>query len=168
MALEPRQTYRLVPRGGPGLTCDSEGVALGGITVAWSDAEEEGQSSWKVRSSGEIGEILRRAYGSQRPEVVEQCHRGLQRVAARLHAGDLALAGVEALMLRLPRIDAEGMAKLEGLHDLRKDGDAWQDEPRVPGGQSAGGQWTTGGASGAPTTSSERPSTAGGDRSGRR
>lgn len=33
MALEPRQTYRLVPRGEPGLTCDSEGAALGGIVV---------------------------------------------------------------------------------------------------------------------------------------
>ena len=168
MAFEPRQTYRLVPRGGPGLTCDSEGVALGGIPVAWSDTEEEGQSSWKVRSPDEIGEILGRAYGFQRREIVEQCHRGLRRVAARLHAGDLALAGVEALMLRLPRIDPEGMAKLAGLRDLRKDDDAWQNEPRIPAGQPDGGQWTTGGMSDAPSATSERPSTADGNRSDRR
>src|SRR5580704_14119498 len=105
MAFEPRQTYRLVPRGGPGLACDSEGAALGGISMAWWAEGDDGLSGWRTRSPDEIGEILEHAYGLQRRDVVDRCHRGFQRVAACLAAHDLALASIEALMLRLPSID---------------------------------------------------------------
>lgn len=146
MALEPHQTFRLVPRGHPGLTCDADGVALGGIPIAWSAADPEGVSRWQIRSPDEIGELLNRAYGAQRRGVVTACHRGLRRVASRLEAGDLALAGIEALMLRLPQIDAAGMAKLAVASELTKDSDAWQNQPRLPSGQPGGGQWTSGGS----------------------
>jgi hypothetical protein len=159
MALEPNQTYRLVPRGEPGLTCDSEGAALGGIPIAWRREGDDGTSRWQTRSPDEIGDILQRAYGLQRTEVVNSCHRGLRRVTTHLEAGDLALAAIEALMLRLPIIDADGMAKL-ATSVLGKGGDASQDELRVPAGQPDGGQWTTGGALTAPPAKTERPSAA--------
>ena len=149
MALEPRQTYRLVSRGDPGLTCDSEGAALGGIPIAWRCESEDGMSRWQTRSPDEMGDILQRAYGLQRTEVVNRCHRGLRRVTTHLEAGDLPLAAMEALMLRLPIIDADGMAKL-ATSELSKGGDASQNEPRVPAGQPGGGQWTAGGGSAGP------------------
>ncbi len=150
MALEPSQMYRLVPRGGPGLTCDSKGAALGGIPVAWWSGGEDGQSRWRTRSPDEVGEILERAYGLQRRDVVVRCHRGFQRVAACLAADDLALAGIEALMLRLPSIDDAGMSKLARVGALTKGGDSSSDELRLPAGQPGGGQWTAGGESDAP------------------
>jgi hypothetical protein len=114
-----------------------------------------------VRPLDEIGELLNRAYGAQRREVVEVCHRGLRRVTSRLEAGDLALASIEALMLRLPRIDAVGMAKLAGRGDFIKDGDAWQNEPRLPAGQPGGGQWTSGGSTAQPSSGQARPDSSG-------
>jgi hypothetical protein len=136
------------------LTCDSEGAALGGIPVAWRREGDDGVSRWQTRSPDEIADILQRAYGPQRIELVNRCHRGLRRVATHLEAGDLALAAMEALMLRLPRIDANGMAKL-ATSDLVKGGDAWQNEPRVPAGQPGGGQWTTGDAAAGPPPESQ-------------
>ena len=39
MNLPLGRPFRLVPRGGPGLSCDSEGITLGGVPLArvWSD-----------------------------------------------------------------------------------------------------------------------------------
>lgn len=145
MATEPIRTYRLVRKGEPGLTCDAEGVALGGVPLVSASAHADGGSRWQVRRRDEIGDILELGYGRQEQGVVDRCHRGLRRVAAQLEAGDLALAAMEALMLRLPDLDPEGMAKLAAAGALRKDGDAWMNEPRVSAGQSDGGQWTTGG-----------------------
>ena len=58
-------------------------------------------------------------------------------------------AGIEAVMLALPELNTEAMAKLAWFADLEKGGDSWDDEPRLPVGQPGGGQWTTGGAPGA-------------------
>jgi hypothetical protein len=83
---------------------------------------------------------------------------GIQRVAAWLEKGDLAMAGIEAVLLAFPEIDPDGMAKLAKLADLTKGGDAWLNEPRIPAGQPDGGQWTTGGAAtGAAAPRSRRP-----------
>jgi hypothetical protein len=37
------------------------------------------------------------------------------------------------------------MAKLTEIADLEKDSEAWRNEPRIPAGQTGGGQWTSGG-----------------------
>jgi hypothetical protein len=58
---------------------------------------------------------------------------------------DVALAGIEAVMLGLPDLTSDAVAKLANLADLEKGGDSWRNEPRVPPGQTEGGQWTTGG-----------------------
>jgi hypothetical protein len=69
-------------------------------------------------------------------------------------------------MLSLPDLTPEAMTKLAAIADLEKAGNmAWQTEPRLPGGQTGGGQWTTGGGTAAakPTASTSRP----GHRAGR-
>jgi hypothetical protein len=101
-----------------------------------------------VRSLAELERIIGAAYGPQTDVELQRVHRGLGRAAAWIEAGDLGHAGVEAVMLRLPELPAGVMAKLARLADFEKDGSStWENEPRVPAGQSGGGRWTTGGAS---------------------
>jgi hypothetical protein len=142
-----------VKRGEAGLTCDAEGVVLGGVRLAWADDDEDGAPKWRVRPRDEVADVLETAYGPQPSTVVDRCHRGLRRIAERFGAGDLALAGIEALMLRLPPINPDRMAKL-AVTAFRRGGDAWQNEPRVPAGQTGGGQWTSGGG-GSPSSQPE-------------
>src|SRR5471030_2453478 len=101
MNLPLGRPYRLVPRGSPGLSCDVDGVGLGAVSLvrAWSSG---GRRLYEVRPPEEIGEILSLAYGSQSPEVVQRCHRGLKRAATQLGADNLALASLEAVMMGFP------------------------------------------------------------------
>ena len=156
MTFEPARTYRLVEKGGAGLACDAQGVVLGGVPLAWTHDGADGALKWQVRSHGEVADILGTAYGPQPSADVDRCHRGLRRIAAQSESGDLALAGIEALMLRLPPIDPDRMAKLAAA-EFHRGGDAWQNEPRLPAGQTGGGQWTTGGGT-ASSGQPERPS----------
>lgn len=82
-------------------------------------------------------------------QIIERCHRGLGRITSQLEADDLALASIEALMLRLPEIEPDRMVKLANA-EFNKGGDDWQDQPRLPAGQAGGGQWTTDGSSASP------------------
>jgi len=143
MRFEPVRTYRLVENGGAGLACDAEGVALGGVPLAWTHDGADGARKWQARPRDEVADILGTAYGPQPLAIVDRCHRALQRMAAQFESGDLALAGIEALMLRLPPIDPDRMAKLAAA-EFHRGGDAWQNEPRLPAGQTGEGQWTTG------------------------
>jgi hypothetical protein len=144
--------YRLAPRGGGGLACDKAGVALGLADLARVDADAAGRRRCEVRPRQALGQILSAAYGPQPEAVVLRLHRGLRRAAKAIEAGDLCLAGIEAVLLGLPDPSPQALAKLAEVAELEKGGTAWQDEPRVPAGQPDGGQWTTGeGAGGAPT-----------------
>jgi hypothetical protein len=55
----------------------------------------------------------------------------LGRAAAAIEVGDLCLAGIETVLLRLPDLTPSALAKLA---ELEKGGTTWQDEPRVPPG----------------------------------
>jgi hypothetical protein len=165
MVLEQNRFYRLVPRGGPGLACDAEGLTLAGVALAAVRSDTEGRRKCQVRSADQLGRILDLAYGAQSEAVVQRCQRGLQRVAGWLEVGDLARAGVEALMLQFPDVDAEGVAKLARSTDLQKGGSSWQNEPRIPAGEPGGGQWTTGGGVG-PTPKPHRSFNDGGGGGG--
>jgi hypothetical protein len=143
--------YRLAPRGGGGLACDRAGVALGAAALARVGADAAGRRRCEVRPRQALGQILTAAYGPQPEAVILRLHRGLRRAATAIEAGDLCLAGIEAVLLRLPDLTPSALAKLAEVAELEKGGTAWQDEPRVPAGQPDGGQWTTGeGAGGAP------------------
>jgi hypothetical protein len=116
-----------------------------------------GERRCAVRPLAELRAILHFAYGAQPEEAVKRCHRGLQRVAAALEADDLARAGVEAVMLRLPGVSVEGMAKLAAIADFEKGGTSWEDQPRVPAGQPGGGEWTSEGGGGGGASAQSRP-----------
>ena len=98
-----------------------------------------------MRSTATLGEILRLAYGAQPADAVHRRHRALSRVAAQLECGDLAKASLEAVMGGFPDVAPPALAKLATFAILEKGGTAWQNEPRIPAGQTGGGQWTTGG-----------------------
>jgi hypothetical protein len=144
-----QRPYRLVARGRAGLACDEGGLALGLVDLVRLRLSPTGARHYEVRSAADVDQIMRVAYGPQSEAVVSRLHRGLCRAAAAIEAGDLGRAGVEAVKLRLPELAPEAMAKLGEITDLQKDGSPWKDEPRVPAGQTGGGQWTTDGAAAA-------------------
>ena len=140
------------PRGGDGLACDQAGVALGAADLARVGADAAGRRRCEVRPRQALERILGAAFGSQPEDVILRLDRGLHRAAKAIEAGDLCLAGIEAVLLRLPDLTPQALVKLAEVAKLEKGGTAWQNEPRVPAGQPDGGQWTTAdGASGAPT-----------------
>jgi hypothetical protein len=53
-------------------------------------------------------------------------------------------------LIGFPELAPQAIAKLARVQDLEKAGTAWQDQPRVPAGQTGGGEWTTDG--GGPAT----------------
>jgi hypothetical protein len=122
MNLPPGRPYRLVPRGGPGLSCDVDGVAFGDVSLVrvWSC---DGRRPSAVRPPDELSEILRLAYGAQSPAVVQRCYRGLKRTTAQLEAGDLARASIEAVMIGFPDLTPPAMAKLSGAGGFGKSRD---------------------------------------------
>ncbi len=94
--------FRLAPRGGAGLSCDEIGVALGAADLARVHLEAGGRRRCEVRPPAEVGWLLKAAHGPQPDAVVQRLHRGLNRTAKWLEAGDLCHAGVEAVMLASP------------------------------------------------------------------
>jgi hypothetical protein len=152
MNLALARMYRLTPRGGGGLACDTAGVALGAAELARVGADAAGRRRRQVQPPQGLRRIVSAACGPQPEDVILRLHRGLSRAAAAIEAGDLCLAGIETVLLRLPDLTSSALAKLAEVAELEKGRTAWQDEPRVPAGQPDGGQWTTaGGAGGAPT-----------------
>lgn len=136
------RNYRLVQRGGPGPSCDEDGIALGPISLL-RRLGGVGDVYWGVSPLDELREILEAAYGPQPTNIVERCHRGLGRAAHHLERGDAASAALEAVTLGLPGLTPNAMAELANVAVLRKWGDSWQNQPRVPTGQPGGGQWTS-------------------------
>ena len=72
MNLPVGSAFRLVPRGGPGLSCDGAGVWLGGVQLVGMPRGSD-RLEPEVRSLEGLGEILRLAYGEQPGEVVRRC-----------------------------------------------------------------------------------------------
>ena len=145
MNMPLKHAYSLFRRGGPGLACDEDGLALGTLELARIRQGLGGVRRCEVRSSGEIDQILRAAFGPQPVGVVARIHRGLRRAAACIETGELGRASVEAVKLGLPGLSPDALAKLSAVaDDLEKAGDAWEEQPRVPAGQTGGGQWTEG------------------------
>jgi hypothetical protein len=129
------------------LSCDDAGVALGPTSLVSVAVDASGRRTCDIVSAGVLERVLNLAYGEQAYETIERCHTGLRRVAGRLEAGDVGHAAVEAVLLRMPEVPEDGMAKLGGAGAILKTETAvWQTEPRVPNGQTGGGQWTSDGA----------------------
>jgi hypothetical protein len=143
MNLPMSQMYRLTPRGRGGLACDKAGVALGAADLVRVSAEAEGRRRCEVRSRSGLGRVLSAAYGPQPEQMIVRVHRGLNRAALAFEAGDFCLAGIETVLLGLPDPTPSALAKLAEVAELEKWGAGWESQPRVPAGQTDGGQWTT-------------------------
>jgi hypothetical protein len=75
---------------------------------------------FEVAPPAALAWMLSLAYGPQPESLILSLHRGLGRVARALKADELALAGIEAVLLALPDPGPDGLAK------LAKWGTAWQ------------------------------------------
>jgi hypothetical protein len=114
------------------------------------------------RSIGSLGE----AYGGAF-DLSNQVE-GLKRIAAYMTDGNWVLAKIAAVQLRFPELPNRAAlyrlveAETQFLAKCRSHTDADEksrkrdvsDEPRLPAGQTGGGQWTTGGESSAAPTNS--------------
>jgi len=137
--------YGLVQRGGPGLACDDNGLALGPIALAKTVRDTTGQRQCRMRPCDDVVRALRLAYGPVADPVVERWCRGLAKVTELLARGEDAHARIYAVLLGFPKIAPEGMAKLAQAAGLAKYGTAWETEARVPAHNPGGGEWTSGG-----------------------
>jgi len=129
--------HRLTPRGGNGLACDRDGVALGPVALVTTQKTTSGKVRYHLRPAKELEKAFAFAYGPKPPGTFVRWHQGLNRVAQALDQGQGALAAISAVQLGLPEIAPERMAKL-ARSSLTK---AYNpDEARVPAGDPAGGE----------------------------
>jgi hypothetical protein len=111
--------------------------------------EQDALGRWKPRDKGLLERLLGIGYGV--PVELNGRYMQLRDVAQALNEGNLALAGISLVHMRLPPLPsaehARDMAKADGL--MVKYNPDWEDQPRVPAGNPDGGQWTSegGGAS---------------------
>lgn len=145
------QKLGLAVRGGPGLACDSEGLALGPVMLAKRVCDGTGNRRYRLRPLDEIAEALCAAYGPMPASTLERYCRRIGRATELLGSGEDVLAGIHAVLIGLPVISSDGMAKLDRSVSLRKYNPDWEDEPRVPAGIPEGGEWTTDGGTGGST-----------------
>jgi hypothetical protein len=131
--------HRLSARGEAGLSCDQDGVALGPVALIAAQKTASGKARYRLRSAEELAKTFALAYGPKPPGILARWQAGLNRVAQALDQGHAALAAIAAVQLGLPEIGPEAMAKL-ARSSLAKAFNP--DEPRVPAGDPAGGEWT--------------------------
>ena len=104
--------HRLAPRGGNGLACDKDGVALGPVALVTAQKFANGKTHYRLRPSKELDDIFALAYGPKPPGTFARWHEGLNRVAKALDQGQAALTAISAVQLGLPEIAPERMEKL--------------------------------------------------------
>lgn len=147
------RTFRLVSRGGAGLACDDDGVALGPVSLVEAFRDERGKLRFRAKPLADLGKAMRLAYGDAEGEAIARHHKGLSRIAELLAAGESTRARIHAVQLGFPDIGDDGMEKLaraENLGKLR----SWTDERRNDNPELGGGFWvsSTNGASATPKT----------------
>jgi len=93
------QRFRLAETRGTGVVCDEDGLSVGG-TPLLERIEEGGGRYWRARPLAELDHDLSRSYGL--PIEFWRKGSGLAAVARALNEGEVALAQMTALYLRLP------------------------------------------------------------------
>jgi len=126
--------FRLTTRGGEGLCCDTRGVALGPVALVEA-AEANGRRIYRVRPAEEIARTLALAYDPFVPDDLARRLSGLEVAARALEAGDMAKAAVATVLLKLPPLSADAVAKLAREPTLKKYS---PDQPR-----DERGRWTS-------------------------
>jgi hypothetical protein len=145
-----------------GISCDESGVFIAGdVPLVVRSQKAAGLAIYQARPPQTLAALLARAYGA---DIDFSAHMvGLSRIAQYMTDGKWVLAKIAAVQLRLSSApDAVALKKLlaDGTtrcscdrpkrpkrrsHRARK-GDV-SNEPRIPAGQSGGGEWTTDGGS---------------------
>jgi hypothetical protein len=145
-----------------GLSCDEDGIFIAGdVALVTKVCEAGDRPVYTLRKNAEIALLLLKAYGSG---IDLSNHiEGLSRVARHMTEGKWVLAKIAAVQLRLPEVTDVALEKMKtadaGLlskccsscqpkRTPRRSGATHKrdvsDEPRIPAGQSAGGDWTSG------------------------
>jgi hypothetical protein len=162
--------YRLGELGDPHeLSCDRHGAFVGKIPLLERVQGQSGREVWQIRSIPQLNLALSAGYGL----AVDFTGKlgGIATIAKALNAGNIALAQIATVQLRLP--DLPRLAKDDALGRLEKvtlavllsqsgvleianqngrlagSSVAKRDvsnEPRIPRGQPGAGQWTSGGS----------------------
>ena len=138
-----------------GISCDDDGVFLAGdvpLVIRLSGAH--GPPIYEARPAQDISRLLKSAYG---PGIEFSAHiEGLNCIARYLTDGKWALAKIATVQLRLPvvsddlalarllTVEAELIAKCSRCAANKTRKRDVSDEPRIPAGQTGGGEWTTG------------------------
>jgi hypothetical protein len=125
--------FRLVNTpGAPGLSCDENGLHLGGAALL-----RRTDAGFEPRPSDEVEALIAKAYGGA--EDGARLSSGLRCVADCLNKGEVARAMIAAVFLRLPDLDPDGAESIAKVDALLRHYDP--NEPR-----DRRGRWTTGGA----------------------
>ena len=147
-----------------GISCDESGVFIAGdVPLVARSQEAGGQVTYQARPPQTLAALLARAYGADTDFSAHIV--GLSRVAQYMTEGKWVLAKIAAVQLRLsnaPNAVALRKASAVGTTSITKrcscdrrkrsrrrlrrarKGDV-SNEPRIPAGQSGGGEWTTDG-----------------------
>ncbi len=83
-----------------GVHCDRDGLFVGPIALLTARRDATRTATWTVRPEAELNDELSACYGLPIDSAVKR--GGLAGVAAALNRGDVALAGIAALLLRFP------------------------------------------------------------------
>lgn len=142
-----------------GISCDEEGVFIAGdVPLVARPSGAQGQIAYQARPDSEIDRLLRSAYGAG---LDFSAHvEGLNRIARYMTDGKWALAMIATVQLRLPdvlddlararlfTVEADLIAKCCSRCAANKTRKRdVSNEPRIPAGQSGGGEWTDNGSS---------------------
>jgi hypothetical protein len=148
-----------------GISCDESGVFIAGdVPLVVRSLEAGGGVLYRARTPRKLAALLELAYGTG---IHFSAHiAGLERIARYMTEGKWVLAKIAAVQLRLPNVSNDLALKKvlavgtsitkhcscdrlkrrrQSSHHARK-GDV-SNEPRIPAGQSGGGEWTTDGGS---------------------
>jgi hypothetical protein len=153
-----------------GLSCDDDGLFIAGrIPIAPRVRNPDGSLSYQLRNLDEINLVLSAAYGIEIDVAGKANHLGL--VTRYMKEGKWVLAKIVAVQLGFPDLPSEAAIRRaftadrlvkSGRHtpltkcsecrsDSRRTAARKRDvsnEPRVPAGQSGGGEWESGDAGG--------------------
>jgi hypothetical protein len=120
--------------GGLGLSCTPAGLSLAGVPLF-----QKTHSGFAPRPAPEIASLIRAAFGADGDPTRLESSLGV--IARALNGGDLARAGIAAVLTRTPELSREGAARL-----AKADGAFTKYDPDEP--RDWHGRWTTGGAAG--------------------
>ena len=97
---QPQRSFHAATLLTTGVSCDQAGVFVGETQLLERCAGPDGRDRWQPRALSELNLDLAECYGL--PVEFEQKIAGLRTVARALDSGDLALAQIATLHLRLP------------------------------------------------------------------